>query len=472
MENLKIKKNINLHKTFSILITVLLLVLNIACEDFIEIDLPNNEVTDEFVFNNDASAESALIGIYGDMIGLGSGFSDGWRQSVTFLSGLAADELTYINTREGLIEINENDVVPTNTDARNGFWVVPYEIIYRTNALLTGINNSTDLSDELTIQIEGEAKFLRAFSYFYLVNLFGDVPLILTTDIESTQFASRNSEGEIYAQIVKDLVEAKNLLADDYPTTSRVRPNKFVVSAFLARVYLFLEDWNNAENEASFVLSNSQYELEEDLNDVFLSTSSEAIWQLLPNTQGLNTNEGYLFIVNSFPPSPIGGAVLDENLANAFDTIDTRRINWIGTVTDGIDTAYYPNKYKIRFGSTVTEYSMVFRLSEQYLIRAEAKARLGNISGAQSDLNMIRNRASLPDTDATDEASLVLAIEQERRFELFIEWGHRWFDLKRYGRSDQILGAVKPLWNSTDVLFPIPSVDIQNNPNLTQNPGY
>ena len=116
---------------------------------------------------------------------------------------------------------------------------------------------------------------------------------------------------------------------------------------------------------------------------------------------------------------------------------------------------------------------MVIRLAEIYLIRAEARAHQNNIAGAQSDINAIRGRAGLANTAAADQNSLLLAIEKERKLELFTEWGHRWFDLKRTNRSDAVLGPVKaPGWQSTDALYPIPFTEIQNNRNVTQNPGY
>jgi hypothetical protein len=115
---------------------------------------------------------------------------------------------------------------------------------------------------------------------------------------------------------------------------------------------------------------------------------------------------------------------------------------------------------------------MMLRLAEQYLIRAEARAQLENIPGAQEDLNAIRSRAGLPDTDADDKASLLLAIERERQAELFAEGGHRWLDLKRTNRADAVLGPLKADWQTPDALFPIPDAERQLNPNLTQNDGY
>ena len=141
-------------------------------------------------------------------------------------------------------------------------------------------------------------------------------------------------------------------------------------------------------------------------------------------------------------------------------------------------TFYYPYKYKKGddYSSNPpppTEYYIVFRLAEQYLIRAEARAQQGNIGGGQADINLIRNRSGLANTIASDKGNLLSAVEHERQIELFAEWGHRWLDLKRTNRADQVLGAIKGAsWQSTDKVYPIPQSQIQLNPFLTQNPGY
>jgi hypothetical protein len=154
------------------------------------------------------------------------------------------------------------------------------------------------------------------------------------------------------------------------------------------------------------------------------------------------------------------------------------------------DTVYCPFKYKLNSSdptittSTLTanmkEYFMVLRLGEQYLIRAEARAKLGNSGGAQSDLNSIRNRAGLANySGATDQTSLVTAILNERRHELFSEWGNRWFDLKRTGNIDAVMSVVTPQkskgttsWQSFQQLYPIPITELQLAPNITQTNGY
>ena len=119
------------------------------------------------------------------------------------------------------------------------------------------------------------------------------------------------------------------------------------------------------------------------------------------------------------------------------------------------------------------EYSIVFRLSEQYLIRAEARAKQGDILNGKSDLDMIRNLAGLGNITAVTQQDLLDAILRERRVEFFTEHGHRFFDLKRANQLDTVLSVTKPGWNSFEALFPIPATELSLNPNLApQNPGY
>lgn len=123
--------------------------------------------------------------------------------------------------------------------------------------------------------------------------------------------------------------------------------------------------------------------------------------------------------------------------------------------------------------SASVEYSIQFRLAEQYLIRAEARAYQGDLIGAKEDLNKIRRNADLNDTNALSQQEIITAVKKERRFELFTESGHRFFDLKRNGDLDTVLTGVKFGWNSTDRLLPIPESELTLNPNIQpQNPGY
>ena len=462
-------------KVMLILFMVLNLLIMISCEDFVDIDPPTTEIITETVFSGDETVLAAIRGIYANMAQ--SGIASGDLTSITTLCGYSADELLRFGGGEGL-DFNTNNLQPLNGQISN-LWTQAYRLIYYSNSLLKGLENSNGITKTFIDQIEGEAKFVRAFSHLYLVNLFGEVPIITSTDFTVNTVESQSSVAVVYQQIIRDLEEAVNLLSEDYSFSNgeRVQPNRYAAIALLARVYLYLEDWETAELEATKVINNSStYEIESDFDAVFLANSTEAIWQLQPVVLGFNTNEARSFI-NPEGNTPTNVA-MTEILANSFEIGDQRRVNWLDSIIVNAVTYYHATKYKSNtFNLPLTEYSMVLRLAEQYLIRAEARAEQNKLLEAIADLDVIRGRAGLPliqDTNPTiSQADLLLAIEQERRVELFTEWGHRWLDLKRTDRAGSILSDL-PLkdWQSTDKLYPIPQSEREINTNLTQNEGY
>lgn len=250
-----------------------------SCKDFLEIGPPKHVATTEKIFENDQIATSAITGIYSRMSASTSSFSGG-SSSITVLNGLSADELTPHSIFSDLFYKNE---IPINSSEISSIWNGAYANIYTSNAVLEGLKLSYGVSESIRKQLQGEAKFIRAFSYFYLVNLFGEVPLNLTTDYRINQVASKSSQTKIYEQIVADLVEAEVLLSSNYITTERIRPNKWAAKALLARVYLYTQKWEQAIQKATEVIDQKpMYSLSDDLDKVFLKNSTEAIWQLMP----------------------------------------------------------------------------------------------------------------------------------------------------------------------------------------------
>lgn len=463
-------------KALNIKYYILAVVMVSSCTKFVEIDPPRTALERGTVFANEETAEAAVRGLYFTLTGgsTWSSFTSGIG-SVTFLSALSADETVNVSSSSEYNLFNNNTILSTTLTVSN-LWDRMYRVIYQTNAVIEGVNNSTELSLGLKKQYEGEAKVIRAFCHFYLANLWGDVALILTTDYRINNAAGRTAVADVYEQVITDLTDAQNLLQASYNTGSieRVRIDWGVATALLARAYLYAGDWENAEIQATNCINAGPYTLQSDLDNVFLKGSDEAIWQLSNDKN--NTGDATAFNKNT-------NVVLRHDLVISFEPGDKRSINWIGNLTVGGETLYYPYKYKAYSTSPVTEYQMVFRLAEQYLIRAEARIQIpGKISDGIADLNILRDRAradattEVPDplpalsTTLSKEDALAV-VEQERRIELFTEWGHRWFDIKRTGRVDAILGALKPGWTSTAALYPIPQNQILNS-TMEQNPGY
>ena len=441
-----------------------------SCKKFVSIDPPITRLVASSVFENDQTAMAAMNGIYSFMESSG-GFASGSNKSVGFFSGISSDELTNYTSFPNTIQFYQNQLSKTNTDLYNYLWQIPYQCIYNANSILEGLSGSTQISPMVKQELTGESKFIRAFCNFYLVNLFGDIPLILTTNYKANSDAIRTKKALIYQQIITDLIDAQGLLAQDFSFSNgeRVRPNKWAATALLARVYLYTGDWKDAEPEATSIINQSSlFSLVDDLDQVFLANSSEAIWQLMPNIPGQNTGEGNIYILDSDPQY----ATISPQLINAFEPGDLRMETWVGDTIIGSNTYYYPFKYKVKASETLTEYSMVLRLAEQYLIRAEARAYLNDITGALSDINTIRSRAGLNTISVSDQVALLKAVQQERQVELFTEWGHRWMDLIRTNQATPILSLIKMNWQASDTLYPIPQEEIQVDPNLTQNEGY
>jgi hypothetical protein len=456
------------------------------------VDPPITSTNGENVYNENGSAIAALTGIYTNMSKADVNFTNGWLTNVCFVTGLTGDELDLwdkSNTYYG--QYYHNNISPQEIS-----WGNVYMMIFIANSAIEQLPNGKLLTPDVRDQLLGEAKFIRALCHFNLVNIYGDVPLAISTDYKVNSLLPRSSKEDVYKQIVEDLLKAKELLKDDFiagngvsSTAERIRPSKWAASALLARVYLYLGRYSDAELEATTIINNSTLFELVDLNSVFLMNNKEAIWQLQPvgtvSDKTANTRDGQVFKL--LPPWPdFGGpAYLPDNLVNSFEPNDQRKANWTNTIDVNGVSYYYPYKYKVGLEEELTkEYSTVLRLGEQYLIRAEARIQQGKISEGILDLNIIRRRATDLNADPADQLSqfsinlskenALLAVENERRHELFTEWGHRWFDLKRTGRIDQVLSPVKLGWQSTDQLFPIPDSEIIGNPNFVghQNPGY
>lgn len=442
----------------------------VGCKKFIEIPPPENQLVSVSAFADDKTADATMAGLYSIMNAYNYQYGNVLN---SFMPAFAADEFYYALNNSVFDEFKQNSLTPDNRYI-NTFWESAYSNIYHVNAVIEGISNSSTLSEKTSNQLLGEAKFVRAFCYFYLVNQFGDVPLILNTDYKVNTVLPKTEKSKVYESIVTDLIDAQSKMSSEYVSTERIRPNKEAATTLLARTYLYLSKWDLAETEAAKVINDSRYQLLNNLNEVFLSKSAEAIWQLQSvnkSTTGVNTWEGF----NVVPPSPTGRAYynLYDQLVNAFEPGDTRLANWTKTYVTGGKTFYFPYKYKIRTAAPVQEYSMVMRFAELFLIRAEARAQQNKLDVAIQDLNKIRKRANLKDlsTLLTKEQVLV-ATAQERRVELFGEWGHRWYDLIRTGKSIEVLKLIKPDLDQHDLVFPIPLPAMRTNPFLVQNEGY
>ncbi|MGN6435848.1 MAG: RagB/SusD family nutrient uptake outer membrane protein [Agriterribacter sp.] len=462
---------------FSSVFIIFLVTLN-ACTKSLTIPPPANQLVTEDAFKDTSIANSTVLGIYAKMMNQGASFANG---GITLLTGLYADELYPTGTNQWDIEFFNNAISLENDKNTMVLWDNAYKLIYHTNACIEGLEKSERLKDvprsnEVRIRLINECRVIRALLYFNLVNLFGEVPLITSTDYKESIKKERSAVDIIYSQITADLTQAKSAFDEDISYLGKTRASKLAASALLAKVYLYKKDYEKAIEESSTVLNYSGTLLEPELNNVFLAGSNEAIWHLRPYQSGFNTTEGQLFIPTT-ASSARPGYGLSQHLLNDFENGDKRRLNdkWVKSKVVGGQTFYYPNKYKLRMDNNTNplEYYVILRVGEQYLIRAEARIALNQISQALEDINRIRGRAGLPAVEASLASEAAAYLNRERRSELFCEWGNRWFDLKRTEKIDEGIGMRKDGYRQiTEGLFPIPLRELVLNSRLTQNKGY
>lgn len=488
-----------------IFICVLLCITSISCKKLVEISAPTDTITTGEIFSTEPQAEAAMAGVYNHMIhGADPQFTE--SPGVTTFSaglagiagGLSSGELYNYqgSQQQGFYALSTNKLSIYNNAPATSIWNSAYTIIYNANSVIEGIaaSNSPLLRDSVRKELTGEAKLVRAFCYFYLTNFFGDVPLALTVDFNKTASIPKTPQPTVYRQIIQDLKDAEAVLAKDYSVAKgkRVRPNKWAAAAMLAKTYLFTGDYQNAALKATEVIGQADlYQLEQDLNAVFLTGSREAIWQLKQTEQSpvlKNATPEGMTMLPAVAYTSTASFCLSDVLINAFEQGDLRYVHWVDStlnILNGVSAGktYYPAKYKTggnnaMAGAPAMEYHMVMRLAEMYLVRAEAKINgaPGGKDGAIDDLNAIRNRAGLGMlAGSLSEQAVKAAVAKERQIELFAEGGNRWFDLKRTGAAHAVLTRIPlklPWEGDYQLLYPIPVREIQTNSSLIQNDRY
>jgi hypothetical protein len=232
----------------------------VACDSFLEIDPSKTELITPAVFSSNSTANAAMLSIYARMA-TDAGVPS---KEISLKTGLLSDEFVNYSTNQQVLEFYTNSLTINNTNIIGNLWTPYYNLIFQCNAVLEGLKDNTKVSSAVNKQLTGEAKFTRAYIYFFLANFFGDIPLIETTDYRNNATLRRSSKDDVYKFILADLRDAKILLNQNYvasdgitTTSERVRPNRAAVCTLLARIYLFLEDYKTAEIEANEVINKA-----------------------------------------------------------------------------------------------------------------------------------------------------------------------------------------------------------------------
>jgi len=471
-----------------------------ACNDLLT-EEPKDRISTEAFFQSAADAKAAIAATYRPL-------STGslWGTNLQWALNAATDE-----SRVGPEEENPNIVALTQlswtttnpyiagSNAGGGAWAGLYQMITRANLVLARVP-AIEMAETDKNQILAEAKFLRALGYFYLVRLYGDVPLVLTPE-EQEALGPRTPQAQVFAQIVKDATEAEAALPATWPATDKGRATKGSAQALLAEQYIWRKDWPAAAAAAKRVIDSGVYGLQPNYINAFLPGSQNRNEEVFAAQSSSATGAPAIDIAaweypRNMNPNSNGGWGTWQPLQSFIDSYpagDYRRE--VSFFTSGRDpngnlVTFLPHVYKYRPTARPGQQDVnwpIYRYADVLLMYAEALNEQNQPATALTYVNMVRararngtgaeNRASPADLVGLSQAQTRQAIFDERKWELAYE-GKRWFDLVRQGFPVfQAALSTDPTVIATNVqptrmVWPIPQAQIDLNPELTQNPGY
>lgn len=476
-----------------IILFSLVLTLFTSCSDDLLVETPQTFISSGAFYKTEADFNAALVGIYSDVRSIAAERS---------LRDLFSENSDLPESAESTLGIWKNNPTSNMWDMRYG-WGIPYSIINNSNLILRGLETA-EIPQSAKNEIEGEAKCLRAYAYFQLVQFFGDIPLRISPAVTLSETSlPKSSQEEVYNLIISDLSFAESNLPALASVEGRVY--KLVATALLAKVYLVtagfpLEinaNYGLAKTKAMEVIAAKPLQIT-DYAQVFHNNkyTSESIWEAFVSPPSIGNNLHTL----TAPTGNSTAMLLPTNdFINSFPNGD-RRKEW--GIKDGYTNAlgnqivkrtYYNKFINEQFfeaelspstAAISLDYTMpIIRTAEMYLIAAEAENEMSGPTAVAYDyINAIRQRARIDKNDRTHVPNLSglskdvfrTAVLNERKWELFIE-GQAWFDLKRtqtfnlvqLARGSQMavpIGTYNNTWLISDF-------EILNN-NIEQNPTY
>lgn len=420
--------------------------------------------------------QAALNGVYSNMLGASL-----YGRTIPLMGDLLADNVYISSANTGrYLPFNTYAIFDDNGDV-GGIWQSAYYAILNANQVI-----AADLeSNENVNQMRGEAYAARGMMYFDLVRIFAKpysaeninaagVPIVLNYVPELKP--ARNTVGEVYTQIISDLLTAISLMTEE---KNSEYISKYVAVGILARVYQYMGDWFNAKVKAQDLIDNGGYALLDSADYVAYwadpgpTDQSETIFELRLD---ITVNNGFNSLAAMYDDAVYGDALVDSNFYKSYSDADVRKLLMIGDEVSG-EPVIRVNKYPNSSNTSDYDNAKIMRLSEVYLILAEANYRLGDEPAAKTYLNTIAQKREPTFAGYTSTSTALLDdITNERRKELAFE-GNRWMDLNRLG-----LDINRGLQYPSDALFipatdfhrvmPIPLYEMNANPSMEQNPGY
>ncbi|WP_313374474.1 RagB/SusD family nutrient uptake outer membrane protein [Chishuiella sp.] len=454
-------------------------------DDFLNVDSEENVAIDD---QETQSPEKYVNGVYGMFTDWDFAFS--WL-GVTEMISDNADKGSSTTDNGG--DKRDLDMLLHNSTSGSieAMWTRFYKTIGRASYSIKYTTESTTITDAEKARLTGEAKFLRALSYFYLVRMFGDVVI---QDLEdASTYSVRQPKEDVYAYIEADLLDAieKLPLKSEYASKDLGRATKGAAQGLLAKVYLYEQKYQQAYDMATTVVNSGQYDLESDYATTWrveTENGKESLFEIqargdaiahgvkqYSQTQGARGTGGWGWGFN----------VPSQNLLNAFNAEgdkvrrDATIIFRGETLYDGrvisesVGNPMYNEKAysSANLGAAETDKNVrIIRFSEILLIQAEAANEIGQ--DALTPLNRVRNRVELASVSGLSQDDLRLKIWNERRLELAFEHD-RWFDLIRTGQAKEMMALDgKTFITGKHELFPIPNKQIIQTPTMLQNPNW
>ncbi len=470
-----------------------------SCNDFLDLE-PNsqsiaveNTDADSIYFKSASEVEAALAGAYSD-------FKNEYWQLDYFVNGDAQSDDAYAGgDNPSNFQIDDYRLDATNSNVSRD-WAYLYSTIGKCNTIINNVGAVTDpaLTTTRKEEVLGEASFIRAYMYFQLVQLWGDVPLQLTevTSISAAEldeiypliFPARTAKEEVYAQIIADLESALTKVRTTAPHKGYATTG--AVNAMLAKVHATVEphDWTKVNQYCDAVIAGGYSLLPnyEDLWDNANENSAESIYEINYSGGTADGNWGTkIFRGDDWKKFNLPSNDLVAAFDAEGDMIRKNAAIFFGDVSGKWSDEHWPqtnypfiNKWR-NFQEGSDQNYLFIRLADILLLKAEALNELGDQAGAAALVNQIRDRVNLAPTTASSQADLRLAIEKERRLELAFE-GHRWFDLKRTGRAAEVMSQTidhtgQPIGyviTPQRLVWPIPQAELDKNSKLVQNEGY
>jgi hypothetical protein len=480
-----------IYKNYLKIVTVAMMLSLTSCSDYLDTEPITEETTsiDGIKIKDAESAEKRMNAVYGT-------FGSGYWQLDFLLAGDGQSDNAYIGAdNPAVFQYEAYKMLSTNSQMKND-WNDIYNNINNCNIIINYVDQAADLNATRKNEMIGEASLIRALNHFQAVQLWGDCPIAKKAIFEVSSanfdevfnelFPARKPVNEVYAQIIADCLVAIEKAPD---ASNKFKANKMAAHALLAKVYATMPnpDWAKTIQHCDVVIGGG-YTLLPTFDHLFDSAhegNAESIWEV--NGDGWSSPIGawntFMFLGTDWKKFNAPSHTLVQAFTSNGDTqrlastITRDNVSWSDNYWS---STAYPFAYKMR-DTNGNQNFYIARLADILLLKAEALASTGDVTGAMSLVNQVRARAGIATISATGQSDAIDKILEERLMELAFE-GDRWFDLKRMGKAIQALSQQKDgngnvlssasNINANRLLWPIPQDKLDANALLTQNPGY